>query len=89
MKPGKITHSSKRLLNEISSEPTKDLLGSINMLLNELEEKPDPEPKELYLVENIYQLLEKFKVLENNLKNYVNNDRKNLPGNVLSRLTEE
>ena len=78
--------SKKRLLNEIHSQSTRDFLDSISSLLQELEEKPDPETTELYLVENIYQFLEKFKMLQSNLEKHLKEDRRSLPGNKLSNL---
>jgi len=84
-KPG----CSKRLLNELHSKSTQNFLDSINSLLKELEEKEDPETKELYIVENIYQFIEKFKMLQSNLEGYIKEDRRKLPGNKLASLLED
>jgi len=85
-RPGQILITTKRLLNEMYSESTKDFLDSIDRLLIELENKNDSNPQEIYMVESIYQLLEKLKIMETNLREYVKNDNKKMPGNKLSEL---
>jgi hypothetical protein len=84
--PGKILKMSKRVLNELHSESTQDFLDLTNILLEELENKIDPDPQELYIAENIYQLKEKLKIMEDNLRTFVLEQNKSLPGNKLSEL---
>lgn len=57
-------------LNELQSDSVKSALGSLSILLNELEEKNDPEPIEMEIVNVTYQLLEKLNLLEAALRKY-------------------
>lgn len=77
---------TKRFLNELHSEEVQDFHYILESLLEELEEKSDPEMYEVQLVENIYQYLEKLKTMEANLNSYTNGHYKNLVGNKLSNI---
>ena len=81
-----IFNQSKRLLNEINSNEVQDFHYVLEQLLEELENKNDPESYEVNLVENIYQYLEKLKTMETNLNSFVKGKYKNLSGNRLSEL---
>ena len=84
-----IFNQSKRLLNELQTVEVQDFHYVLEDLLEELENKPDPEMYEVHLVENIYQYLEKLKTMEANLNKYVNNNYKNLTGNKIYDLNEK
>jgi len=80
--------SSKQAKIFIESLHSKDSVftfESLQSLIEILENKEDPESTELRLLENIYQFVEKLKILENNLSSYVR-DTIQLPGNKLSEL---
>ena len=61
---------------------------ALNQLLEELENKSDPEPNEIVLVSNLYSLLENLKNVENNLKSYIG-ESVNLRGSKLAQLWED
>lgn len=57
------------ILNEIVHDDTI-LFQRINLLMETLENKDDPNPEDVVLVDSIYQYLEKKKILEENLKRF-------------------
>ena len=75
-------------LNELNTEDHKQVFNSINMLLEHLENKDNPEPIELQIVDSSYHLLEKLNVLESLLRQYQKDGNKNLPANKLTSLYE-
>jgi hypothetical protein len=76
-------------LNEMETGDTKDSLSLLNRILEHLEEKADPEPIEMEMVDLTYQLLEKFQLLEAAMKKYIaDSNSSNLEGNILSDLYE-
>ena len=84
MKTGKI---ARIFLEQIQSKPNKSAFETLTSLVNMLENKPDPEPVEMHLIESIYSFLEQLRRMESNLKSYVQ-DTKKLPGNKLASLYE-
>lgn len=72
-------------LNELRSDSVKSALGSLSVLLTELEDKNDPEPIEIEIVDVTYQLLEKLNLLEAALRKYKVTDHV-LTGNKLDDL---
>lgn len=60
---------SSLILNEIVQDQTI-LFQRINLLMESLENKDDPNSEDIVLVDSIYQYLEKKKILEENLKSY-------------------
>ena len=72
-----------RFLNELSSNDVKGVFEFLNVILEKLEEKIDPEPLEMEIVDSAYQVLEKMNILKNNLRQYVIEDNETLPGNKL------
>jgi len=75
-------------LNEMNSTEFKDIYESLVNLTNYLEEKNDPEPGEVEIVESVYQMIEKFKLLEHALRNRVRNLNDKNAGGILKRLYE-
>jgi len=61
-------------LNELQSDSVKSALGSLTILLNELEDKNDPEPIEMEIVNISHQLFEKLALLEAAMRKYKNTD---------------
>jgi len=57
-------------LNELNSDSVKSALGSLSILLNELEDKNDPEQIEMEIVNVSYQFIEKLNLLEAALRKY-------------------
>lgn len=80
---------AQRFLESISQEPTRITFETLINLIEELENKPDPSPTEIRIVESLYHFMEKMRILEYNLRNYVKENNENLPGNKLSNLYEE
>ena len=79
---------AQRFLKGINQKESKVTFETLTYLINELENKADPEPEEIKIVESLYNFVEKFKILEYNLRQYVKSDIKDLPGNKLSSLYE-
>ena len=78
-----------RFLNELNSQEVKGAFDFLSNILKELEDKIDPDPIEMEIVDSAYQAIEKLNVLENNLRSYVTDENKSLPGNKLSSLYED
>lgn len=74
------------ILNELNSEEVKLLFEHLTKFLNELEEKNDPDPIEVHIVDAAYQLIEKVQLFETYMKNYVQEGNKTLIGNKLDDL---
>jgi len=73
-------------LNEMDSREFKDMYESLVHLSSYLEEKNDPNPEEVALVESVYQMIENFKLLHASLRKMINVlDDKNA-GGVLDKL---
>ena len=72
-------------LNELRSDSVKSALGSLEILIHELEDKNDPEPIEMEIVDVAYQMLEKLNLLEAALRKYKVTDHV-LTGNKLGDL---
>jgi len=78
---------AKRLLQNINEESKNSI--DYSFLIDELENKIDPSPLEIRVVESLYHYIEKLKLLENNLKKYINDEYESLPGNKLSKLYDK
>ena len=74
------------ILNELNSEEVKLLFEHLSKFLNELEEKNDPDPIEVHIVDAAYQLMEKVQLFESYMKDYVKEGREILIGNKLDNL---
>jgi hypothetical protein len=84
------THKfAERFLNKLQRESTQETFEILELLMEELENKNDPDPAEVQLVESIYLFVEKMKLMEGSIKKYVVESRTSLPGNKLSSLYEE
>jgi hypothetical protein len=75
-------------LRELDSQPVQETFDSLGVLLDHLETKNDPDPVEVQVVDTAYQALEKLKMLEGLLKQYVG-DSNILKGNKLAKLYEQ
>ena len=80
--------TSKLFLESLQTEEVKDALQHLSRLIDQLENKKDPDPIELKLLESIYHFLEKFQILQGNLKSY-SRDFKDTAKNKLSDLYDE
>ena len=76
-------------LESLSTEKSKESFDYLVQLVDILENKIDPEPTEIRLLDNIYHFLENFKNLEYNLRSYVKEMNLSLPGNKLSSLYDD
>ena len=75
-------------LLELHSKEVQGLFEQLGVLLDHLEEKGDPEPDELLMVNSIYQTLEHLKTLEGFLKKRAS-ESPELTGNKLQGLYEK
>ena len=84
------THKfAERFLNKLQRESTQETFEVLELLMEELENKNDPDPTEVQLVESIYLFIEKMKIMDGAIKKYIVQSRDTLPGNKLSALYEE
>lgn len=74
------------ILNELNSGGVKMLMDHLKIFLEYLEEKIDPEPIEMQIVDTAYQAIEKFELLEAAMRKYQDHESKNLLGNKLDEL---
>jgi len=77
-----------RFLNELNSKEVKGAFEFLTTILENLEEKNDPEPIEMEIVDSAYQAIEKLNLLENNLRKYANDKNSTLLGTTLNDLYE-
>jgi len=59
-------------LTELSSDSGKGIMSSLIALCEILENKVDPDPVEIRLVEGLYNIIENLKVMEYNVRSYIN-----------------
>jgi hypothetical protein len=77
-----------QFLNELHSNQVQETFESLNVILEHLENKADPEPIELKIVEMTYHTIEKLKHLEGLLRRYYNSSSP-LIGDQLSDLYDK
>ena len=77
-----------RFLNELNSKEVKSAFEFLSTILENLEEKNDPDPIEMEIVDSAYQAIEKLNLLENNLRKYVTDKNTTLLGTTLNDLYE-
>lgn len=66
-----VSHNkAKMFLEGMHNTNTRSTFEQLTGLIEMLENKPDPDPIEIRLVENMYAFIEKLNVLESNLKSY-------------------
>ena len=65
------------------------IIDSLKKLIEDLENKSDPDPIEIKLLENLYHFLENLTIINNNVLSYVKNSRQNLSGTKLMSLYED
>jgi len=78
----------QRFLRELNSEEVQEAFQSLDVLLDHLEKKNDPEPFEMHIVDTAYQTLEKLKTLEGIIKNRII-ESSMLDGNKLQGLYDK
>lgn len=76
-----------KFLNELNSDKVKGAMDHLNEILVLLENKNDPEPIEMEIVNEAYQTLERLQILEAAIRRYLNTGR-DLPGDKLGNLYE-
>jgi hypothetical protein len=77
-----------RFLRELTSDKVQEAFQSLDVLLDHLEKKNDPEPFEMHIVDSAYQALEKIKTLEGIMKGRVAESNM-LKGNKLQKLYDQ
>ena len=77
-----------RFLREINSEMVQEAFQSLDVLLDHLEKKDDPEPFEMQIVDSAYQAVEKIKTLEGIMKQQIRESNA-LKGNKLQKLYDK
>lgn len=77
-----------KFLRELNSREVKDSFQSLSYLLEFLENKADPDPIEMQIVDAAYQTLENLKLLEGFLKKYTG-ESDQLKGSKLQRLYDD
>jgi chromosome segregation and condensation protein ScpB len=77
---------SLQFIQEINSQDVRQSIETLGRLIENLESKSDPEPIEIEIVSNAYQLVEQFNTLENLLKQYTTPRISKLSGNKLDSL---
>jgi hypothetical protein len=78
---------AKKFLHEITSKKQQEVFDT---LIEVLESTIDPDPSELFLLDSLYQLQEKIKIVEARLSSYTINDKSNLNfGDKLNLLYSE
>ena len=80
-------NKAKMFLEGLHNDSTKNTFDQLKGLIEALENKSDPDPHEVHLVNHIYAFMEKLNILENNLKSYAS-ESSNLTGSKLSSLYE-
>jgi len=78
-----------KFLRELNSKQMKVTFESLGVLLEQLENKNDPDPVEMQIVDVTYQVLEKLKILEGILKHNVSDSNKELSGSKLQKLYDK
>ena len=81
-----LSRVAQRFLEELGSDPASI---TVNEFIELLEEKEDPDPIEIRLIENLYNYIEKAKLLENSMRTYVKKIRIDLPGSKLQNLYDD
>ena len=76
-------------LLELHSKPAQGLFEQLGVLLDHLEEKGDPDPDELLMVNSIYQALEHVKTLEEFLNKRVSENPELASGTKLQNLYDK
>jgi hypothetical protein len=79
---------AKIFFENVTSKQSATIWESLLQLVSELENKSDPDPVEVRLVDSIYHFLERLKILEGNIQSYVKDSGDKLPGNKLASLYE-
>jgi hypothetical protein len=81
-----LSRTAQKFLAELGSDPA---FTTVSEFIELLEEKEDPDPIELRLIESLYAFNEKLKLLENGMRTYVKKIRENLPGSKLQDLYDD
>ncbi|MHA1233129.1 MAG: hypothetical protein ACTSPQ_21100 [Candidatus Helarchaeota archaeon] len=76
---------AQNFLIELQSNDSINMFNKLVSLIEFIENKSDPDPTEIRLAENIYHFIEKLKILESNIKSYVQESQET-PGSKLSEL---
>jgi len=81
-----LTGPAKTLLESLNGG-TYDTADSLKALLEQLEDKIDPDPVEINLASSLYMFLEKLQIVKHNLTSYISDSEESL-GSKLDSLYE-
>jgi len=77
-------------LESLSSDDGQCMIESLKTLCDILENKIDPDPIEIRLVEDLYNVLENLNIMEYNMRSYINNKNIDVASsNKLAKLLEK
>jgi len=79
---------AKQFIDGLHSKESKEVFEHLSLLVDHLENKNDPDPTEIRLMVELYEFIEKFNLVQHNLKTYAN-ERLETPGSKLTSLYEE
>lgn len=65
------SNMAQQFLVELNSKDVQSLFQKLDFLLDHLENKEDPEPFEMHIVDTAYQALDRIKTLESIIKRHV------------------
>lgn len=65
------SNMAQQFLVELNSKDVQSLFQKLDFLLDHLENKEDPEPFEMHIVDTAYQALDRIKTLESIIKKHV------------------
>jgi len=65
------SNMAQQFLVELNSKNVQSLFQKLDFLLDHLENKEDPEPFEMHIVDIAYQTLDRIKTLESIIKRHV------------------
>jgi len=74
------------ILNELKSNEVQLLFEHLKIFMEHLEEKNDPDPIEIQVVDASYQLIEKLQIFESVMRQYGVKGNEELIGNKLTQL---
>jgi hypothetical protein len=75
-------------LNTLNSKPVKEAFDYLSVIMEELENKNDPDQIEMEIVDAAYQVIEKLSLLQSAMRQYKNSETP-LTGKTLSDLYDD
>lgn len=79
---------AKQFIDGLHSDKTKEVFEHLNLLVEQLESKDDPEPTEIRLMSELYDFIEKLNHVQHNLKALVS-EKNETAGSKLTSIYED